>query len=198
VIPRRLMMAFIVAAAIIFSFLLRDAIREMVILPLAYLWWLIKLYYRAVPQLILWIFLVLVVFVSIFRLVPLKIFLWRTRKTEHRPTVGPIENLSHWLNKSPHGIYYKWLIANRLGKLARELLDQREGRIRKNFTRLSGKNWNPSDEVDSYLETGLNGSFADFPQHQGWKKKPTRLDLSPQQVIDYLEQEMETTYDRYR
>ncbi len=196
-IPRRLMIV-IVVAAFIFSFLLRDAILEMVILPLAYLWWLFKLYYRAVPQLILWVFLVLAVFASMFRLVPIKMFLWRTRKIEPKPAAGPIENLSHWIKKSPHGIYYKWLIANRLGKLARELLDQREGRSRKNFTRLSGKNWNPTAEVDSYLETGLNGSFADFPQPQWWKKKPTRLDLDPQKVIDFLEQEMESAHGRDR
>lgn len=193
---RRLIVLVVIAFAI--SFLLRDAIQEMVILPLAYLWWLFKLYYRAVPQLILWVLLVLVVFVSMFRLVPIKNIFRRTRKIEQKSVIGPIESLAHWIKKSPGGIYYKWLIANRLGKLARELLDQREGRVRKNFIRLSGKNWNPTDEVDIYLETGLNGSFADFPQPQWWRKKPTRLDINPQQVIDYLENEMETSHDRNR
>lgn len=192
----RLIVLVVIAFAI--SFLLRDAIQEMVILPLAYLWWLLKLYYRAVPQLILWVLLVLAVFVSMFRLVPIKNIFRRTRKMEQKSVVGPIESLALWIKKSPGGIYYKWLIANRLGKLARELLDQREGRIRKNFVRLSGKDWNPTDEVDSYLETGLNGSFADFPQPQWWRKKPTKLDINPQQIVDYLENEMETSHDRNR
>jgi len=197
VIPRRWLIVIVVAAAVVISFILRDAIQRNVILPLAYLWWLLKLYYRAIPQLILWVLLVLAVFVSMFRLIPIKNLFRRIRKIEQKPAVGPIENAALWIKKSPGGIYYKWLIANRLGKVARELLDQREGRIRKGFVRLSGRDWNPPGEVDAYLETGLNGSFADFPQ-SGWWAKPTPLDVNPQQVIDYLENEMETSHDRNR
>jgi hypothetical protein len=194
VIPRRWLIVF-VAASFVISFLLRDVIQRDVILPLAYLWWLFKLYYRAIPQLILWVLLVLSVFVSMFRLIPIKNLFRRRVKIEQKPAVGPIESVALWIKKSPGGVYYKWLVANRLGKLARELLDQREGRIRKGFTRLSGRDWNPPHEVDAYLETGLNGSFADFPQPRWWAK-PTRLDVNPQQVIDYLENEMETSHDR--
>jgi len=196
VIPRRWLTVFAMAAFFI-SFLLRDAIQRSVIMPLAYLWWLFKLYYRAVPQLILWVLLVLAVFVSMFRLIPIKNLFRRARKIEQKPAIGPIENVALWVKKSPGGIYYKWLIANRLGKVARELLDQREGRVRKGFMRLNGKGWNPPDEVDAYLETGLNGSFADFPQSRWWVK-PTPLDINQQQVVDYLENEMEASHDRNR
>ena len=196
-IPRRWLIVIVVTAFAI-SFLLRDAIQELVILPLAYLWWLVKLYYRAVPQIVLWVLLVLVVFVSMIRLVSIKNLFRRKQKIEQKPVAGPIENIALWIKKSPGGIYYKWLVANRLGKVARELLDQREGRVRKGFARLSGKDWNPPYDVDAYLETGLNGSFADFPQSHWWKIKPTRLDVNPQQVIDYLENEMETSHDRDR
>ena len=195
-IPRRWLTVFAMAAFFI-SFLLRDAIQRSVIMPLAYLWWLFKLYYRAVPQLILWVLLVLAVFVSMFRLIPIKNLFRRARKIEQKPAIGPIENVALWVKKSPGGIYYKWLIANRLGKVARELLDQREGRVRKGFMRLNGKGWNPPDEVDAYLETGLNGSFADFPQSRWWVK-PTPLDINQQQVVDYLENEMEASHDRNR
>ncbi len=197
-IPRRWLTILIVAAAFGISFLLRDAIQRNVILPLAYLWWLFKLYYRAIPQLILWVLLVLSVFVSMLRLIPIKNIFRRIRKAELKAAVGPIENIALWIKKSPGGVYYKWLIANRLGKAARELLDQREGRVRKGFVRLSGKDWNPPYDVDAYLETGLNGSFADFPQTHWWTAKPTRLDVNPQQVIEYLEYEMETSHDRNR
>lgn len=197
-IPRRWLIVLVVVAAFVVSFLLRDLIQRNVILPLAYLWWLLKLYYRAVPQLILWVLLVLAVFVSMFRLIPIKNLFRRTRKIARIPAVGPIESVAQWIKKSPGGVYYIWLVANRLGKLARELLDQREGRARKGFARLSGKDWNPPQEVDAYLETGLNGSFADFPQPRWWMPKPTRLDVNPQQVIEYLENEMEMSHDRNR
>jgi len=196
-IPRRWLIASIVVAAFFVSFLLRDEIQRNFILPLAYLWWLITLYYRAVPQLFLWVVLVIAAFVSMFRLVPLKNLFRRIRKIEQKPAVGPVESVAQWIRKSPGGVYYKWLVANRLGRLAREMLDQREGRIRKGFARLNGKGWNPPEDVGTYLETGLNGSFADFPQPTWWAK-PTRLDVDPQQVIEYLEDEMETGNDRNR
>ena len=96
------------------------------------------------------------------------------------------------LGKSKQGIYYKWMIAHRLGKLTREMLDQREGRPEQlGYTRLTGRDWEPSKEVTTYLEIGLNGSFADFPQPRWTRPQPTPLDLDPQNVIEYLESEME-------
>jgi hypothetical protein len=197
-IPRRWLTVLIVAAALVISFLLRDPIQRTVILPLAFLWWLLKLYYRAVPQLFLWVLLVLAVFVSMLRLVPIKNIFYRRQKKEQKPVAGSIETLAHWMKKSPGGVYYKWLIANRLGKNAREILAQRDGHaVSKSFGRLSGRGWNPPHKIDDYLETGLNGSFADFPQPRWllpWKTlKPTPLDADLGQVIDYLENEMKTS-----
>ncbi len=196
-IPRRWLTVVVVAAALIVSYLLRDSIQRTVILPLAFLWWLLKLYYRAVPQLILWVLLVIAVFVSMLRLIPTNNIFRRRQKIENMPAVGSIENLAHWMKKSPGGIYYKWLIANRLGKTAREILAQRDGQsVSKSFGRLSGRGWNPPQKIDDYLETGLNGSFADFPRPRWmlpWKTpKPTPLDADLGQVVDYLENEMET------
>ena len=61
--PRRWLIGLGVIAVLALSFYLRDSIQRGIIIPLAYLWWLIKLYYRAVPQAILWVFLVIAVFV---------------------------------------------------------------------------------------------------------------------------------------
>jgi hypothetical protein len=102
------------------------------------------------------------------------------------------------LHKSKRGgIYYKWLVANRLGKDAREILAQRDGHaVSKKFGRLNGNHWHPPQEIDSYLESGLNGSFADYPQPRlGTKPQPAPWDVDPQLVIDYLENEMETLHD---
>lgn len=184
---------------IIVSFFLRDIILNTVILPLAYIWWLLTLYYRAVPQLIVWGLLIVVVFISALRNISPKNPFRRNEKKNQKLTKGPVEEFSQMLNKAPGGIYYKWLIANRLGNVARELLDQREGRRSRGFSRLSGRDWQPPDDVNAYLESGLNGSFADFPQSNWWTKPEwTPLDVEAKQVIEYLEYEMETSHDRHR
>ncbi len=196
---RRWLLLLSVVVALFVSFLLRDAIRRVIILPLAYLWWLITLYYRAVPQLIVWILLIVAVFISSLRLVTISNFIVRVEEKTKKPVKGPVESLSQMLDKAPGGIYYKWLIANRLGNVARELLDQREGRRARGFERLAGRDWQPPDEVSTYLESGLNGSFADYPQSHWWaESRPTPLDVDTRQVIEYLEYEMETSHDRHR
>ena len=102
-----------------------------------------------------------------------------------------MENLAELLDKRGRGIYYKWLIANRLGKAARELLDQRAGLQGTRFMRLSGRDWNPPQEVNAYLESGVNGSFADYPRPRWSRPHPTPLDIHPAQVVAFLESEMQ-------
>ena len=201
--PRRWLTVLLLAVIFVTSFLLRDSIQHIIILPLAYLWWLFKLYYRAVPQVIVWALLVIAVFASMLRLVPIKNPFHRKQRKEEKSAVGSIEGFAHWISKSPRGIYYKWLIANRLGKIAREILAQRDGYVgSKNFRQLGGRGWNPPQKISDYLEIGLNGSFADFPQPRWslpWKTpKPIPLDTDLGQVIDYLENEMETSHNGNR
>ena len=94
------------------------------------------------------------------------------------------------------------MVANRLGKNAREILAQRDGHaVNIKFGPLEGSDWDPPQEIKTYLEIGLNGSFADFPQFRSWwawwrKPKPTPWDVDVRQVIDYLESELETSNDR--
>ncbi|HET7145178.1 MAG TPA: hypothetical protein VFI68_14260 [Anaerolineales bacterium] len=196
---RRWLALLAVTGILVVSILLRDVILHTVILPLAYSWWLLTLYYRAVPQLIVWALLIVIVFISALRNISPQNPFRRVEKKNQKPAMGPVEELSNMLNKVPEGIYYKWLVANRLGNVARELLDQREGRRARGFSRLIGKDWRPPREVGAYLESGLNGSFADFPQSNGWRKpESTPLDVEAKEVIEYLEYEMETSHDRHR
>ena len=151
-----------------------------------------------------WVILVVVVVISAVKNLTPEIIYRTNFKPAPKPVKGQIELLVEWLDKSQRGgSYYKWLIANRLGKTAREILAQRDGQaVSKKFGRLDGRGWNPSQKIRDYLETGLNGSFADFPHRRWWLRgrtpKPTPLDVDPQQVIDYLENEMETSHDGNR
>jgi len=198
---RRFMLIGVFLSALVITFLLRDVVERILIEPLAYLWWLLKLYYSAFPQYVLWILLILISYISaISSLMPQV----RARKMQKLASItihGQIADLASWMNKSKRdGIYYKWLIANRLGKNAKEILAQRDGHVvSKSFGKLDGRDWHPPQAIESYFESGLNGSFADYPRPRRWTKPaPTPLDIDPQQVIDYLENELETSHDRNR
>ncbi|HNO84063.1 MAG TPA: hypothetical protein PKM54_05490, partial [Anaerolineales bacterium] len=85
---RYLLLALLMVGAVVVSYLLKEVIYQTVFVPLAYLWWLFGLYYRAVPQLILWILLVVMVFVSSLKLVPIINFFPAVEKKFKNETVG--------------------------------------------------------------------------------------------------------------
>jgi energy-coupling factor transporter transmembrane protein EcfT len=174
------------------AFVFRRTIYQIVILPLAYVWWWLTLYYRLLPQAAIWILLIFIILFTTMRGLLLEIPWGWSRPLKKKKSQGPIESLAVLIQKSSEGNYYKWTIANRLGRAARELLDQREGsQGRKKIMRFSDRNWDAPQEVSAYLEAGLNGTFADYPK-RSWSRAPrTPLDVDPQQVIEYLESELE-------
>lgn len=176
------------------AFALRGAIHAFVIVPLAYLWWVINLYYHWVPQAVIWALLVFAVLYIIVRGLLLEIPVRKFIRVERPKPKGAVEALSELVRKGEKGIYHKWLVANRLGKAARELINQREGRsgIRR-LHLLKSRDWNPPQDVGEYLESGLNGSFADYPRAGWMRPKHTPLDMNPGKALDYLEAEMENS-----
>jgi hypothetical protein len=174
------------------AFVFRRTIYQVVILPLAYVWWWLTLYYRLLPQAAIWIVLIFIILFTTMRGLLLEVPWGWSRPLKKKKSQGPIESLAVLIQKSSEGNYYKWTIANRLGRAARELLDQREGsQGRKKIMRFSDRNWDAPQEVSAYLEAGLNGTFADYPK-RSWSRSPrTPLDVDPQQVIEYLESELE-------
>jgi hypothetical protein len=111
-----------------------------------------------------------------------------------KPELGQVETLAEGLVKMRRGTYYKWKVANRLGRLARDFLIQRGDRAStRDLGPLTGRDWHPSQPVDAYLETGLHGSFADFP-NQPWRLRPpepTPLDIDVEEVVAFMESQIQ-------
>jgi len=184
----------ILCATSILAFFLQDVVRQVILLPLAYIGWMFGLFYRSFPQQILWaVVVVIVMFIFLASLIsedsP------GSKKVEKAlPTVGAVESLAFTLENSGRGMYARWQVAHRLGKLARDLLILRGDRANaKIFAPLSGRYYQPPGAVGAYLEAGLNGSFADYPQPRGLfpKKRPTPLDIDVSEAVAFLESQME-------
>jgi hypothetical protein len=105
-----------------------------------------------------------------------------------------VESLADWFTRAPEGLYFRWLIAQRLGKLSRSLLNFNKRQVTSSgWEPLTGPNWDPPQEVATYLESGLNRSFAEFPRPR-WpfqRPAPTPFDLDPTQAVEYIESHME-------
>jgi len=196
---RWLILIGILILAGILAFPLRNMIYDAVVIPAAFIVWNLNLLYRSFSQGIWWwIIIFIVLFMLVFSLIPPPRFR-RSAKAKPRPQVGQVEGLAVSLRKADQGIYFKWLVANRLGKLAYQILLQREsGRPRSVFAPLLGVDWEPTPELQKYLETGLHGSFADFPNvRRSFGTPPqTPLDLDIHQAIEFLESQVENSRGR--
>lgn len=193
-----IMLGVMVIAAIL-AFPLRTAIYEMVVVPLAFIGWELGLFYHSLSQAAWWWLIFAIVFLMlIFSLLPD----YKPREREEpktKPKHGQVEDLAIWLERAKGGIYFKWLIANRLGKIAFQILLHREsGRARSVFAPLVGTDWEPSLALRQYLETGLHGSFSDFPNTGRFLGPPsqTPLDYEVKNAVEFLESQVENLNNR--
>jgi hypothetical protein len=187
---RRLILAGVLIIAALLAFPLREAIYETIVVPIAYIVWYVGLFYRSLSQGIWWwVLFAIVLLILAFSLVPDIQFRGRERPGS-KPALGPIENLARSMRRADEGVYFRWLVANRLGRLAYQILLHREsGRPRSVFAPLRGPDWEPSPELQKYLETGLHGSFVDFPYARRPFAAPhkTPLDGNVVESVEFLE-----------
>ena len=183
-------------AAGLLAFPLREAVNQLLVVPLAYLLWLLGLLYRSLDQIWWWFAVAAILIIAlIYSLLP-EFKPWYKEVPHFREERGRVELLATALKRTKKGIYFKWLVANRLGKLAYQILVQREhGKPRSVFAPLTGEGWNPEPEVQGYLEKGLHGSFAEFPNsywHMFIPPEKTPLDHDVREVVEFLETKIET------
>ncbi len=183
----------VIAGLLAFPF--REAVNQLVVIPLAYMLWLLRLFYRSIDQAFWWIGIVLVALIVVgSSLLPEIKPKWKKIDLT-REERGGVESLARAIQKSQNGIYFKWSVANRLGRLAQQMLSLREhGKPRSTVAPLAADGWTPPDEVQRYLEKGLRGSFAEFP-NSNWNyfSPPAKssLDHDVDEVVEFLESKME-------
>ena len=193
---RWLLVIGVVLIAALLALPLRGVVHQLIVVPLAYLFYLLGLLYLALPQAIWWVVVTLLVLVLLGKSLLIEIKSPRRPMPVSRLDRGKVESLAMAMQKSDRGIYFKWLVANRLGKLAHQILVLREnGKERSVFAPLVGEGWEPATGLRQYLEKGLHGSFADFPNtgtRYFARPQKTSLDYDVNEVIVFLESQIES------
>lgn len=187
---RRVALIGVVLMALVLAFPLRQAVHEAIVVPAAYVIWALGLFYRSLSQDLWWIALVLLVLFILGKSLIPQFQLPAQVIPKSQQARGQVEEFARWLGRADQGTYFKWLVANRLGKLAYQILLQRDnGKPRSIFEPLAGPDWNPSADLQTYLQSGLHRSFADFPKPRKYFATPvkTPLDLKVDEAVDFLE-----------
>jgi len=197
---RRLVILVVLVIGALLAFPLRGLVNQLVVIPLAYILWLLGLLYLSLHQAFWWVAVILVVLIILGRSLLPEIKFAKKNIPLAKHERGSVEELAVAMQKSNQGIYFKWLVANRLGRLAYQILLQREhGKTRSVFAPLAGDGWESTNEVQQYLEKGLHGSFAEFPNSR-WNyfapPEKTPLDQNVIEVIEFLETKANLRSDR--
>ena len=167
----------------------RRAVAGAVMSFASYLVWSVNVMGVVIPQQILWVFLlILILYIAIGSFYGKR---YREEKSseEQSPVIGAVEAMAEYIEERHRGIYFKWQIAHLLGKIHKT--------IEENASRgTSGRIPLPSDRVQAFLDAGVNTSYADYaPDGFVLKNNSTPLDIELEQVVAYLEEEMEIKHE---
>jgi hypothetical protein len=179
-------------SSLLLAFLLRGLVREYVILPLAQFIWYIKGYYGAFPQSLYWIIiLAIAALIAITSLVLPEWDLFKNRK-KMRTQGGNVQVLAFWIERLRHGTYPRWYIAHELARIALDLVRRHGGP--EQAWQLRAPDWSPPESIQSYLESGLGNSYAEFSRHE-----PSASTQTDDQLVfaalEYLEKYMESDHE---
>ena len=155
----------------------------------SYLVWTVNVMGVVIPQQILWAFLlILILYIAIGSFYGKR---YREEKSPENqsPVIGTVEAMAGYIEERHRGIYFKWQIANLLGKIQQTI---QESASRGTSSRIPL----PSDSVQAFLDAGVNTSYADYaPDGFVLKNNSTPLDIELEQVVAYLEEQMEIRHE---
>ncbi len=179
------------------ALLLDEAVLTRIILPIAKLIWLIKGYYGASLQKTYWVFALTIaalIFAFSFRLSD---FEQRHRREHSKKPLGPVQDLSFWIQRARESAFPRWHVAHLMAELALDITDRRKLRNR-SAQQLSGPDWNPPQEVKQYLDAAIASDYRDFKNvRKTDRNSSTPLDQDIEPVVNYLESYMEADDDHH-
>lgn len=179
-----LIMGSVVLSAIL-AYAARDLAYRVLVLPIAYAAWQLGVVFRAVPELVWWTAIVVIIALVLgWQLVPVLKPTVRAGLPAP-PPIGEVEAVAGWLQRSRRSTYFQWQLAHRLGRVSQKLF------------KLGGRDPEPrppQDRLDAYFAAGMNNSFVDFPARRRILGRPrvTPLDVDLDEVVEFLESQTRT------
>lgn len=196
---RLLLLGLLLLLIIPLALALRDAVREVIVIPLLYVVWFGGLLFNAVHQVFLWtIFLVIVLFLAVTSLVRREKPMRRVQPV-HPGNPGRVRVWAQRIYLMERGGYSRWYVAQHLRRVILEIMAYHE---RLDIERIkpylaTGELETPL-EIQVCLQVGLDpalsrarGIFARFWNRlrPGARVSPPDLDL--ESVVQFLEDQLE-------
>jgi hypothetical protein len=197
---RLLVMALLLVPLAILTLLFKEIARTIIVQPVMYLLWLVGLLWRSIPQVILWIILVVVV----LRVAVGSLLARRRRRDERLRAAGPehwgrSRIWTRWVELAEQGGYYQRRLSRYLTDLTLDALAQREYLSRDLVEEeLAAGRLDVPASIRAFLLAVLN---EPPPGRLTWlkrflRKQPSAPQINPQEILDYLEAQTGVGYGR--
>jgi hypothetical protein len=192
-----LLIGVLLAFGALLAYLIQDFVRQVLLYPLAYLYWSLRLIYEAIPGLVWWsIILGLLLLLSLRSM---------SRKGEPPSAALKIKGQfpsrpqawMRWMNKKNQGEYFKWQLAREISALALVGFASRDRQTPAGARAelLAGRLDLPP-KIQAYLIAGsLPNSYSQYIDLKPQLVRPgtgSPLELEPEEIVAFLEAELES------
>ncbi|MGD2040942.1 MAG: hypothetical protein PVH11_08955 [Anaerolineae bacterium] len=194
-----LLTAIVLALTVPLALLFRDFVRDVFLVELLRMFWGARLLYESLPQLPLWILLLLLLVVIALRSLVRRPGTVRQQVEPDVEPQGQVRVLARWIERASRGEYFRWSLAQHLGGLAWEIMAQREHTTPAQLKgRRSAGDLDLPPVVEAYLlsdqlprHSAMASLLATIRDRLGIGGRPLALDPDLVQVIEFLEDQMQ-------
>lgn len=196
---RLLVLALVLILAIPLALLLRDFVRDVLLVEVWRVFWGVRILFESLPQLLVWaLLLVALLVLAVHTLRPRRQIL-PDETRQRAASSGRVQVLSHWIDRTSQGEYFKHSLAQHLGGLAWEVMAQREHTVPERLRqRLRMGELDLPPAVEAYLQSGQApgapvsfGFLSRLRLRLSGSDPATRIDPALPAVIRFLEDQLE-------
>ena len=185
--------------AVILALVLTPIVRLVLATPIVEYLFLIRIFLDSLPQIYLWIAGILLFLWIAFRSVGRLLIRTSAEAMHHRQYQNRVDQWNHWLTLQRKGKYSRWLLMNRLSKLAIQIIahTQRESQKKLRQSLLSNESDLPQS-IQSYLRQGIRPLAVDTKQKRTIRFRRLEMDvwrIEPETIVRYLESLLEAKHD---
>ena len=179
----------VLVPVVVTAIVLQDFVREVLIGPVLYTYWVIRLFLESIPQIWIWIAFVVLVAYGVARSLASLPTLPRRRPVKPVKR-GPVAELAWLLRQSDGGDRYaRWRLAQLLGGLAGDVLADTERVSRREiWRRIERGHLDIPQPIQAYLTARLRSIRPSG--RSGFRPAPSPLDLDPREVVTFLEEQI--------
>jgi len=181
----------ILLVALLLSPVLRGLVRDIIVVPVLYVFWIGRFIVEAIPQSGLWSCFLIVT------LIILSIGIVGKRRTKRDPPPlkqaykGHVDGWARLLRRAEQDDYYKWRLAQQLQKLTLQAIANNNGQsLKETRQQLRRGELDMPPEIEAYFQASLQslGNLSRRKRFPGSKTAPSALDMDPVRIVQYLEE----------